>query len=153
MLLGHSSGAFTVALVATDASLLRTVDVPPASVRCTVPLDTDGFDIREQIAMGGFRERMFRRAFGDDPSTWDAASPIRLVAERAPAGDFLMVTRGRLGRAQGNVAFRDALRRAGVAADVVRAAPLTHRQVNEAVGRAGDTIVTPPLMAFLRNCV
>src|SRR4029079_15963247 len=84
MLLGHSSGAFTVALVATDASLLRTVDVPPASVRCTVPLDTDGFDIREQIAMGGFRERMFRRAFGDDPSTWDAASPIRLVAERAP---------------------------------------------------------------------
>ena len=57
-----------------------------------------------------------------------------------------MFTRGRLGRAQGNVDFRDALRTAGVHADVVRAAPLTHRQVNEAVGKPGDTIVTPRLM-------
>jgi hypothetical protein len=24
-------------------------------VRCTVPLDTDGFDIRAQVAMGGCR--------------------------------------------------------------------------------------------------
>ena len=50
MLLGHSAGAFLVALVATDASLLRTVGVPPSSVRCTVPLDTEGYDIPEQIA-------------------------------------------------------------------------------------------------------
>ena len=153
MLLGHSAGAFLVALLGTDASLLRTVGVPPESVRCAVPLDTDGFDIREQVAMGGFRERMFRNAFGDDPATWDTASPLRLAAEEKPAGDFLMFTRGRLGRAQGNVDFRDVLRAAGVQADVVRAAPLTHRQVNEAVGKPGDTIVTPPLMRFLRACV
>lgn len=153
MLLGHSAGAFLVALVATDASLLRTVGVSPDSVRCTVPLDTEGYDIREQIAAGGLRERMFRRAFGDDPATWDAASPIRLVAKAAPAGDFLMFTRGRLERAQGNVAFRDALRTAGTHADVMRVNPLTHRQVNAAVGKPGDTLVTPPLMTFLRGCV
>jgi len=64
-----------------------------------------------------------------------------------------MVTRGRLGRAEGNFAFRAVLRTAGVRADVVRAAPLTHREVNEAVGKPGDTIVTPPLMRFLRACV
>jgi acetyl esterase/lipase len=153
MLLGHSAGAFLVALLATDASLLETLGVPPASIRCTVPFDTDGYDICEQIAAGGLRERMFRNAFGDDPSVWDAASPLRLAAATPPAGDFLMFTRGRAVRAQGNLAFRDVLRRAGVAADVVRVNPLTHRQVNEAVGKNGDTLVTPPLLRFLRGCL
>jgi acetyl esterase/lipase len=153
MLLGHSAGAFLVALLATDASLLRTVGVPPSSVRCTVPLDTEGYDIGAQVAMGGFRERMFRNAFGDDPATWETASPIRLAAREEPASDFLMFSRGRLDRYQGNLAFRDVLRDAGAHADVRRVNPLTHRQVNEAVGKPGDTLVTPPLLRFLRACV
>ena len=106
MLLGHSAGAFLVALLATDASLLPTVGVPNDSVRCTVPLDTGGYDIEAEIAAGGQRERMFRNAFGDDPATWDAASPIRLAAAVPPASDFLLFTRGRPARVQENLAFQ-----------------------------------------------
>jgi len=153
VLLGHSSGAFLVALEATDLSFVRAAGVPAGSIRCTVPLDTEGYDVPAQIAAGGQRERMFRNAFGADPTDWAAASPIRAAATNRPLGDFLMFTRGRINRLQGNVAFRDALRAAGASANVVRVNPLTHEQVNEAIGKPGDTPVTPPLMSFLRACV
>lgn len=153
MLLGHSAGAFLVALEATNLSYVRAAGVPPSSIRCTVPLDTEGYDVPQQIAAGGQRERMFRNAFGADPADWAAASPIRAAAGNRPLGDFLLFTRGRIDRYAGNLAFRDALRAAGAHADVVRVNPLTHQQVNLAVGKPGDTLVTPPLMRFLRACV
>ena len=153
MLLGHSAGAFLVALEATDLSFVRAAGVPASSIRCTVPLDTEGYDVPAQIAAGGQRERMFRNAFGTDPGDWAAASPIRAAADNRPLGDFLMFTRGRIDRLQGNVALRDVLRASGASADVVRVNPLTHQQVNAAVGAHGDTLVTPPLMRFLRACV
>ena len=153
MLLGHSAGAFLVALEATDVSFVRAAGVPASSIRCTVPLDTEGYDVPAQIAAGAQRERMFRNAFGADPADWAAASPIRAAATHRPSGDFLLFTRGRIDRFRGNLAFRDVLRAAGAAADVVRVNPLTHAQVNEAVGAPGDTRVTPPLMRFLRACV
>ena len=152
LLLGHSAGAFLVALLATDPSLLHTVGVPPASIRCTVPLDTEGYDIREQIAVGGLPGRMFRNAFGDDPATWDAASPIRLASATPPHSDFLMFSRGRRDRYQENVAFRDVLRTAGARADVVRVNPLTHaagepggRKARRHAGHPAPDAVPPPL--------
>lgn len=30
---------------------------------------------------------------------------------------------------------------------------LTHEEINEAVGAPGDTVVTPPLLDFFRDCV
>jgi hypothetical protein len=39
-----------------------------------------------------------------------------------------------------------------VAADVQVVRGLTHEEVNDAVGKAGDTVVTPPLMQFFRSC-
>jgi hypothetical protein len=153
MLLGHSAGAFLVALEATDLSFVRDAGVRASSIRCTVPLDTEGYDVPAQIAAGGQRERMFRNAFGGDPADWVAASPLRAAAGNRPLGAFLLFTRGRIDRYHGNVEFRDALRAAGTTAEVVRVNPLTHAQVNEAVGKPGDTLVTPPLMRFLRACV
>jgi arylformamidase len=153
MLLGHSAGAFLVALEATDLSFVRAAGVPASSIRCTVPLDTEGYDVPAQIAAGGLRERMFRNAFGVDPADWAAASPIRAATTNRPLGDFLMFSRGRLDRYAANVAFRDVLRAAGTNAEVIRVNPLTHEQVNQAVGQPGDTLVTPPLMRFLRRCV
>jgi arylformamidase len=153
MLLGHSAGAFLVALEATNLSFVRAAGVPAAGIRCTVALDTAGYDVGAEIAAGGLRERMFRSTFGDDPADWEAASPIRAAGTNRPLGDFLLFTRGRLDRYAGNVAFRDTLRNVGTHADVVRVNPLTHEQVNAAVGKRGDTLVTPPLMRFLRTCV
>jgi acetyl esterase/lipase len=46
MLLGHSAGAFLVALEATDLSFVRDAGVPASSIRCTVPLVTEGYVFR-----------------------------------------------------------------------------------------------------------
>lgn len=143
VLMGHSAGAFLVSLAATDP---RYVDAS-----CAVSLDTR-YDIAAEVAEGGAQaEAMYRNAFGDDPAVWRDASPTT----HAGAGDppFLLVTRGQAGRKAATGAFAAALRRGGTAATVVDASPLSHAEVNAAVGRAGDTVVTPPLVRFVRSCV
>jgi arylformamidase len=152
-LMGHSAGAFLVALQSTDSSFLDTLGVDPASIRCTVPLDTETFDVLAQIDGGGNQEATYRAAFGDDPAVWEAASPLRNLDDDEPLPDFLMFTRGNDRREQGNVEFAAALTEAGSTANLVIAEPYTHEEVNEAVGQPGDTIVTPPLMDFLRPCL
>jgi acetyl esterase/lipase len=151
MLLGHSAGAFLVSLVSTDGSFLSGAGLGLRSVRCTAPLDTT-YDIPTQIAAGGQSELMFRAAFGDDPAVWNQASPSRNVAAGKGIPAFHIVTRGSRSRIAEAQSFGTTLRNAGVAADVQVVIGLTHEGVNEAVGQPGDTIVTPPLMAFFRSC-
>jgi acetyl esterase/lipase len=126
--LGHSAGAFL-------ASLDTTYDIPT------------------QIAGGGGSEDMFRNAFGDDPEVWEEASPMRNVAPGRGIPDFLIVTRGTAARVSQASTFATRLRDADVPARLVLATGLTHDEVNGAVGAPGDTVVTPPLMDFFRDCV
>lgn len=153
-LLGHSAGAFLVAQLGTDPIHLTDADVDPASVRCVAPLDTETFAIADHMGTPGLHERMYRAAFGDDPVGWAQASPQTGAVAGTVTADFLLVTRGAPDRYAGNERFAEALTAAaGVAADVVDAAPVDHAGVNTAVGAPGDTIVTPPLMAFLTACL
>ena len=96
---------------------------------------------------------MFRRAFGDDRAIWEAASPTRTVDAGDPVPSFHIVTRGRVERVDQARSFASILQDAGVTADLSVVRPLTHEEVNAAVGAAGDTVVTPPLMEFFRACV
>lgn len=153
LLMGHSAGAFLVALVATDGSFAAGAGLPLSDLVCTAPLDTETFSVADQIAGGGNQEAIHRLVFGDDPAVWDRASPIENVEPGRGIGDFLLVTRGSSARLAGNQRFQFALEAAGSSAGLVRAAPLTHPEVNDAVGKPGDQIVTPPLMAFFRGCV
>jgi hypothetical protein len=50
-------------------------------------------------------------------------------------------------------AFVDALRDAGVDAGLTDAGALSHAEVDLALGRPGDEVVTPPLTAFLEGCL
>jgi acetyl esterase/lipase len=152
MLLGHSAGAHLVALVSTDGSLLQGVGLTLDDVDCTAPLDTT-YDIPHQIAGGGQNELMYRNAFGNDPAIWVKGSPSRNVAPGKGIPSFHIVTRGAPGRVAESQAFGTSLRNAGVPADVQVAAGLDHEGVNDAVGRVGDTVITPPLMSFYRNCI
>ena len=151
MLLGHSAGAFLVALESTDGAFLEGAGLQLDDVVCTAPLDTT-YDIAAQIARGGTEEAMFRNAFGDDPAVWDRASPPNNVAPGKGIPSFHIVTRGTAARVAQSQSFGATLREAGVAANVQVANGLSHAAVNEAVGKAGDTIITPPLMAFFRGC-
>jgi arylformamidase len=152
MLLGHSAGAFLVALVSTDGMFVEKAGLGLGDIRCTAPLDTT-YDIAEQIALGGTEEAMFRNAFGDDPAVWQRASPPNNVAPNKDIPAFHIVTRGQPARVAQSEDFAATLRGAGVGAEVQVARGLTHEAVNDAVGDPDDTVVTPALMAFLRGCV
>lgn len=151
MLLGHSAGANLVALVSTDGSILSPVGVGLDDLACTASLDTT-YDIPHQIAAGGTNAAMYRNAFGNDPAVWVKGSPSRNVAVGKGIPSFRIVTRGAASRAAESQSFGTTLRNAGVPATVQVATGLTHEDVNDAVGRAGDTVITPPLMAFFRTC-
>jgi arylformamidase len=152
MLLGHSAGAFLVALTSTDGSFLEGAGLDLSDINCAAPLDTT-YDIRAQIARGGTEEAMFRNAFGDDPAVWSQASPPNNVAPGKGIPAFHIVTRGTAPRINQSQAFGTTLRNAGVAADVQVVTGLSHEEVNVAVGQAGETRVTGPLMTFYRGCV
>jgi acetyl esterase/lipase len=151
MLLGHSAGAFLVALVSTDESFVERAGLDLGDIVCTAPLDTT-YDIPAQVASGGTEEAMFRNAFGDDPVVWTRASPPHNVAPGEEVPAFHIVTRGGPARVEQSQAFGATLRAAGGAAEVQVARGLSHEEVNAAVGRGGETVVTPPLMEFLRGC-
>jgi acetyl esterase/lipase len=150
--LGHSAGAFLVSLDSTAPRFLDGAGLDLDDIRCTASLDTT-YDIPTQIAGGGGSEDMFRNAFGDDPEVWEEASPMRNVAPGRGIPDFLIVTRGTAARVSQASTFATRLRDADVPARLVLATGLTHDEVNGAVGAPGDTVVTPPLMDFFRDCV
>lgn len=152
VLMGHSAGAFLVTLAGVDLTYLHGAGVSEAQVPCVVSLDTR-YDPRTAAADGGLAGVMYRNAFGDDPAAWDAVSPLRLVRPKQGTPDMFLVTRGTAARRAATEDFADALREARVPVEVLDARPLDHAGVNAAVGAPGDTVVTPPLVDFLRRCV
>jgi acetyl esterase/lipase len=147
--LGHSAGAQLAATVATDPKYLAAHGLGLDALRCAGALDTEGYDVTAKAARGN---PIYRAAFGDDPAGWADASPIEHVRAGAGIPDFFVVERGTPRRRREAEAFVERLRGAGVAVTVVDAGALTHAEVNSAVGRSGDDVVTPPLQAFLAGC-
>lgn len=152
-LMGHSAGAFLVALQATDPSFDEAEGVAATDVVCTVPLDTSTYDIR--LAAGDRRAAnvMFRNAFGDDPAVREAASPLAQVASGEHLGAFLIVTHLPEGRDAAARDFAAALTSVGVDTEVLAASTYGHAEINDAVGRPGERVVTPRLTQFLRGCL
>jgi acetyl esterase/lipase len=151
-LLGHSAGAFLVAIVGTDPQFLDAAGVGLDGVACVAPLDGT-YDVRAHVAAGGFQGDMYVAAIGDDPATQRAASPPDAVRPDAGTPAFHVVTRGPRVRVAQSEAFVGALADAGVEAGLTDAGRLGHAEVNAAVGQPGDEVVTPPLTAFLDGCL
>jgi acetyl esterase/lipase len=150
--MGHSAGAGILAGVLADPDHLGRVGRDPGDLRCAVLLDTEGYDVEAQAGSGN---RLYLQAFGDDPDVWAAASPIeqlRAAPGTGPLPDTLVVTRGAPARRATAEAFVAALRTSGARAELLDARPLSHEQVNDAVGAADDAVVTAPLVDFLARC-
>lgn len=152
LFMGHSSGAFIVSLMSTDMAFLAAAGLSAANVRCTASLDTE-YDITDQVAQGGSQEQLYRNAFGNDPAIWANGSPIDHTAKGSVRPKFLIFTRGTARRTAQARAFGAALTAGGTSARVLDVSPLQHDEVNEAVGKSGDTKVTGPLMSYFRTCV
>jgi arylformamidase len=150
-ILGHSAGAQIVASIATDERYLAAHGMSLSDLRCAGALDTEGFDVASRASRGP-GSALYRAAFTDVPATWADASPLLHVSSGKDIPSFLVVERGLTPRRAAQQRFADELRDAGVPVTVLDAGTLTHGQVNSRIGAPGDTVMTPPLEAFLSEC-
>jgi len=149
ILLGHSAGADIVANVTTDPRWLAERGLGLAAVRCAGPLDTAGFD----KARATDRERgQWISALGNAPDFEHTTSAVYLIRPGIGIPPTITVVRGTPNRQSIQQSFAARLREAGVPVTIIDARGLSHAQVNSRIGAPGDTVMTPPLLAFLRDC-
>ncbi len=152
-MLGHSAGGGIVAALATDDRYLARSGEPLTAVRCVGALDAEGYDVAAGATTSPAEVQAgYRDVFGVDPGVWDEASPLHYVDAGKGIPRFFIAARGDDWRLSSQIAFVDALHRAGVATTVLDARALEHIDLTTQVGAPGDTVVTPPLMSFLRGC-
>ena len=121
-----------------------------SALRCFAPLDTAGFDkprasAREQV--------QWRVALGNQPGYRVLTSATLIARAGTGIAPALTVYRGTPGRQSIETGFAARLRSLGVPATLVDARTLTHGQVNQRIGAPGDTVMTPPLLRFLKGCL
>lgn len=148
--MGHSAGAGITSGVATNPRHLGTLEQALDTIDCAVSLDTEAYDVAARVAAGS---DIYEQAFGTDPEVLADASPLTHVAPDRGIADFLVVVQGSPGRVALSRELTEALTGAGIGAELVVANPLSHGEVNAAVGDPTDTIVTPPLVDFLDRCL
>lgn len=143
ILIGHSAGAHLVALLAAAPSIARDRGAEPWLG--TVALGSAALDVVQ--IMQSRHLRLYDRAFGDDRAGWLAASPLQQL--QAPAAPFLAVCSShRADSCPQAQAFVDKAVALGTHAQVLPE-DLSHEQINEQLGTAGD--YTTQVEAFLRR--
>lgn len=162
VLIGHSAGAHLVALVGTDASYLREHDLELSDLAAVIPIDTEAYDLERLASRYGNRlPPIWGTAFGQGPAVWRAASPTTHVAPKRGIPPMLIAYSGGLMplqrrpnplRAADARAFAEALRGAGVRAEVVGAPEKSHAEIIREFGSPADTIA-PAVFDFLRSVV
>lgn len=143
VLMGHSAGAHLVSLISAEPSLATSQGASPWLG--TVALDSAAFNVTR--IMQGRHLRLYDEAFGSDPSTWAAVSPlVQLHAKIAP---FLAVCssqrRNSCEQARG---FASKARGFGARVEVLPE-DLKHSQINDQLGLASD--YTAKVDAFLAS--
>lgn len=149
-LLGHSAGAFLVAQVGADERFLADVSLDPTALRCVVPVDTEGYDVADNVTRTGLD--IWDAAF-PDPAQHADASPLVQVTGAATPRSWLIVARGTPPRLDAARRFADAIEAEGGTAGVLDASAYDHEGVNDAIGDPADDVVTPALVPFLHGCL
>lgn len=141
VLMGHSAGAHLVSLISVEPALATAQGALPWLG--TVALDSAAFNVTAIMQQRHFR--LYDEAFGSDPATWAAVSPIaQLHAKIAP---FLAVCSSER-RNSCNQAQAFAVKARGLDSRVeVLPEDLKHSEINEQLGLASD--YTAKVDAFL----
>lgn len=148
-ILGHSAGAHLVALVGTDGSFLEANGMTLSGISCVGSFDTEGYDIPTTMQDPN---DLYINAFGDDPEVWEQASPLYHVLPGKDIPPFLLVFRGTADRQAIEKGFHQKLLDTGYQSTIIDATSLTHEEVNDHIGMAGDTVMTQPVNDFLEEC-
>lgn len=131
VLMGHSSGAHLVALLAADPALAREQGADPW--RGTVALDGAAFDVPGLMA--GPHAALYDRAFGRHAAYWRTVSPLHVLARDAPAM-LAVCSRRRADGCQRAQAFAARAARVGVTVEV-KGVDLSHAAINRQLGLPG----------------
>ena len=151
--MGHSAGAHLASLVATDPKPLQTAGKPLSIVKGVISLDTNAYDLPTLV--GTAMKPFYDSVFGTEEGVLKDASPQLHVAAGKGIPPFLLCySRGMGERAEpvrtaAAEAFRAALEKAGIAAEVVAATDRNHGEINQWFGRDDDVKVTEKAWEFL----
>ena len=130
VLMGHSAGAHLVALIAAGAPTALT----PQPWRGAVLLDSAALDVAGLMRQRHLR--LYDRAFGRDPATWDQLSPLAQLAR--PSAPLLAVCSSQRQESCPHAdAFAARDTRLGAKARVLRE-DLSHGEINAKLGDASD---------------
>ena len=153
-LLGHSAGADIVSNVVTNPTYLQAVGLDLTAISCAGPLDTEGFDKVSAGANDPDGElAQWSNALGNNPDYIAATSATLLIEPGIGIPPMIGVVRGTAGRQTIETDFLAALETAGIANVTIDARSLTHNEVTNHIGAAGDHVMTAPLMQFLTKCL
>jgi arylformamidase len=145
VVLGHSSGAHLVALVAADAD----IGVAAGLQRWSASVLIDGAVLDVVRTMSGPHLPLHDRAFGSDPAYWLLTSPMQRLRGRPPQAPMLLVhDAGRPESGEQTRRFAAAVTALGGRAEVCPMA-MSHVELNVELGR--DASYTGKVDAFLRS--
>lgn len=143
ILMGHSSGAHLVALIAAEPSIAIRQGATPWLG--TIALDSAALDVVQIMQSPHFP--LYDKAFGTDATAWTAASPFQQLS--AAGAPFLGVCSSlRKDSCPQAHQFVDKAVSLGTRAQVLEQ-PLTHMQINQQLGTTSD--YTTQVEAFMRG--
>jgi len=138
-LLGFSSGAHLAALLATDEKFLKAEGLPLSALKGIICLDEEGYDLPwlQELEPRLFNS-VYLQAFGDEPKIWREASPLNHVAPGKAIPPFLIFHLGKPTQKQMAEKLANALRSAGVDAQLAAVSGQTHYGLDRDLGKNGD---------------
>lgn len=150
-LLGHSAGGHTVAIVTADPSYVASRGLDADTIDCVIANDTEGYRLEDRDTAYPLA---IQNAFGTDPEVLADASPsTRIERHGSPSTRYLIVTRGSARRREVAAEFVELVEASGGDARLLVAGDYSHEDVNRVLGEPGESIVTPPVSEFLRECL
>lgn len=148
-LLGHSAGAQLVALTGTSNQFLPARSIRLHQIKGVACIDTEGYDV---AARCNENNQVYLNAFGQANTFWFEASPINNLFSGTAYPAFFVAKRGSASRIDMANAFISKLQTVGVTVSEITASQYDHEGINDAIGAAGETIITEPLKTFFAQC-
>ncbi|HPE48479.1 MAG TPA: alpha/beta hydrolase [Hyphomonas sp.] len=149
-LLGHSSGAHTVALVSIDPKYLAAYGLGVDVIKGTVPLDGAAYNLVRTAGKKDKLPRFYYPEFGKDPKVWKRASPTLRVRDDVPVPPMLLLYVDRPVSPRRAKELADTLVAHGHFAQAVEAKPRSHKSLNRRLGSKGDKY-GPMIVEFYRG--
>ncbi|MEB3298041.1 MAG: alpha/beta hydrolase [Candidatus Sericytochromatia bacterium] len=153
-LLGHSAGAHLAALVSSNPRFLSAHGLGLDVIRGVVANDTASYDLTKPDSP--LLASFIRNAFGTSSEVLQDASPLRQLQSGRSTPAFLILVQGSESRVAAARTFHHATvqtdrRMPGDEFLRVSRPGYGHEQMNDAVGRSGERVVSPAIQTFFRK--